>query len=203
MKRYILLLGFLASSSLTAGAQNPEGVGATVHTSFKNHEATSLSDLPSPWRFGFGYQYNRINLTGTPFTTTGANLSISRTFNNWFGLEGQAGFGFGNSGSTTVPSNLTAKSVFVAGGPRLVHHGPSRRLDLWVHGLVGMEHFRFSQTAGQLGSNTGLAGLLGGGSDFRVSRNLTITGEADVLGTRFGGGYQRHLQAVTSLVFRY
>ena len=66
-----------------------------------------------------------------------------------------------------------------------------------------MEHFRFSQTAGQLGSNTGLAGVMGGGADLRLTRSLTLTGEADQVATKLFGGYQFHFQAVTSLVFRY
>jgi hypothetical protein len=54
-----------------------------------------------------------------------------------------------------------------------------------------------------LGSNTGLAGLVGGGADFRITRNVIVTGEADEMGTRFFGGFQESFQVVTSLVFRY
>jgi len=211
MRRCILLLGLLASCSLIAAAQGPAGVGAGVASYGSGGGPTIREDvgseppfpLATPWRFSFGYQYNRIDLSGTPFTTVGANLTASRLFTNWLGLEGQAGFGFGNSGSTTSPPNLTVKSTLLAGGPRLVYHGPGRRVEFWLHGLVGMDHFRFSQTAGQLGSNNGLGGLLGGGVDLRLARNLTITAEGDQLATRFFGGYQFHLQAVTSLVFRY
>lgn len=202
MKRCIFVLGFLMLCSLTASAQGPMGVGASFDTN-SNPAGFSSSSFLSPWRFAFGYQYNRINLTGTPFTTTGVNLSVSRNLWRWFGMEGQAGFGFGNPGSTTVPSNLTAKSVLVAGGPRLVHRGPTSRIDLWIHGLAGMEHFRFSQTAGELGSNTGLAGVGGGGLDVRINRNLILTGEADAMSTRLDGRYQRHFQAIGSLAFRY
>jgi hypothetical protein len=206
MRRCIVLLGILASFSLAAAAQGPQGVGADSYGETAVRAgvgAEPTSPLASPWRFAFGYQYNRIDLSGTPFTTLGANISASRLFTNWLGVEGQAGFGFGNSGGTTVPSNLTAKTILVAAGPRVVYHGPGRRLEFWAHGLVGMEHFRFSQTAGQLGSNTGLAGALGGGVDLRLTRSLTITGEADQLATRLFNGYQFHFQAVTSLVFRY
>lgn len=202
----MLLLGILASTSLIAAAQGPQGVGADAFGGPAVRSgvgAEQTAPLATPWRFAFGYQYNRIDLSGTPFTTLGANLSASRLFTNWLGVEGQAGFGFGNSGGTTVPSNLSVKTTFVGAGPRLVYHGPGRRLEFWAHALVGMDHFRFSQTAGQLGSNTGLGGALGGGVDLRLTRNLTITGEADQLGTRLFGGYQFHVQGVTSLVFRY
>jgi hypothetical protein len=201
MRRGIFLLGILVFCSVASMAQGPAGVGAGSVRAVQASGSESPSFL-LPWRFSVGYQYNRFNLTGTPFNTTGVNGSVSRVFNNWFGVEGQVGFGVGNTGSTTSPANLTAKSTFVAGGPRLVHRGRSR-LELWVHALGGMEHFRFSETAGGLGSNTGLAGMLGGGADFRLSRKVAITGEGDELGTRFFGGYQRHFQAVTSLVFHY
>ena len=206
MRRCILMLGILASFSLAAAAQGPQGVGADSYGETAVRAgvgAEPSSPLASPWRFAFGYQYNRIDLSGTPFTTVGANISASRLFTNWLGLEGQVGFGFGNSGGTTVPPNLTVKTTSVVAGPRVVYHGPGRRLELWAHGLAGMEHFRFSQTAGQLGSNTGLAGALGGGADLRLTRSLTLTGEGDQLATRLFGGYQFHFQAVTSLVFRY
>ena len=123
MRRYILLLGFLCSFSLAAAAQGPQGVGSDSYgeTAIRaGVGAEPTAPLASPWRFAVGYQYNRIDLSGTPFTTVGANISASRLFTNWLGAEAQAGFGFGNSGGTTVPSNLTVKTTLVAAGPRLV-----------------------------------------------------------------------------------
>ena len=200
MRHGISLFAVLILISLSAAAQGPVGVGAEGFHA-QTHSPLDSSSFPSKWRFSIGYQYTRYNLTGSPFNTTGFNGSASRFFNNWFGLEGEGGFGEGQTGTTTVPANLTVKSLFISGGPRLFRR--YGRLEGWVHALGGVQHFRFNQTAGELGSNTGAAALVGAGVDFRFSRDLTFAGEADQLGTRLFGGYERHFQVVTSLTFRY
>ncbi|MBZ5697507.1 MAG: hypothetical protein LAN18_03055 [Acidobacteriia bacterium] len=112
------------------------------------------------------------------------------------------GAGFGNTGATTSLANLTAKSVFVGGGMRLAYRGRSR-FEPWAHGVVGMEHFRFTQTGGLLGSNTALAGSAGGGTDFYLNPHTAFRVEADWIGTRFFSGNQRHFQVVTGIVFNF
>jgi hypothetical protein len=149
-----------------------------------------------------GYQYNRINLTGKAFTTNGVNISAVRYFGSWFGAEGQAGFGFGNTGTTTSPSNLTTGSVFIGGGPRLALRGHSR-IEPWVHAIAGLQHFRFTQTVGVLGSNTAFAGLGGGGIDLRLGPHLSFRVEGDVLESHFFSMYQRSFQGVSGLVLNF
>lgn len=204
MRRSLFLLGILASCCLAATAQGPEGVGASARSTPRMSvlDESASPNYLFPWRFSVGYQYNRINLTGTPFNTTGINASVSRMFGRWFGVEGQVGFGTGNTGSATSPSNLTMKSLFAGGGPRLVYRGRSR-WELWAHALGGAEHLQFNKTAGVFNNNTGPVGMGGGGVDFKLNRNVTITGEADEFETKFFGGYQRHFQATTSLAFHY
>ena len=192
MRHALILVGVVLFLSISAAAQGPAGAGSGP---------VSAADL-SHWQLGLGYQYNRINLTGTPFNTNGLNISIVRFLDRWFGLEAQLGAGFGNTGATTVPANLTAKSVFVGGGPRLAFRSRSR-FEPWVHGVVGMEHFRFTQTAGVLGSNTALAGAAGGGTDFYLNPHAAFRVEADWIGTRFFSLNQRHFQAVTGIVFNF
>ncbi len=70
----------------------------------------------------------------------------------------------GNTGQTTTPPNLDAKSLFVGAGPRLVYRNRSR-FEPWAHVVVGLEHFSFSQTGGMLGSNNAVAGAAGSGED--------------------------------------
>jgi hypothetical protein len=66
-----------------------------------------------------------------------------------------------------------------------------------------MEHFRFTQTAGQFGSNTSLAGEAGGGADFHLNPRTAVRVEVDWIGTRFFSLNQRHFQVVTGLVFNF
>jgi hypothetical protein len=204
MRRVLFLVGAVLCFSLSATAQGPAGAGAGAGTLSRTRSGPRpryAYDL-TKWQVAIGYQYNRINLLGTPFNTNGLNTSIVRFFGRWIGLEGQAGFGFGNTGATTLPPNLTAKSLFAGGGARLAFRGRSR-IEPWVHGVVGMEHFRFNQTAGVLGSNTSLGGLAGGGIDLRLGPRTAIKVEGDWLGTRFFSLNQRHFQVVSGLAFNF
>src|SRR5665213_16437 len=162
MRVATLLLGVLLVFSASAFAQGPAGVGSEPgYLSFGDH-------AQNVWQIAMGYQYNRDNLIGSPFNTHGLNVSMTRFFGRWLGVEGQLGTGFfGTTGDTTVPPNLDAKSVFVGAGPRLAWRTRSR-YEPWAHLVVGLEHYRFSQTAGVLGSNNALAGAAGGGLDIYV-----------------------------------
>jgi hypothetical protein len=198
MRQTLILVAVVLCLSVSASAQGPAGAGAGKGSSRHPRSRYELSE----WQLSVGYQFNRINLLGSPFNTNGLNVSAVRYFGRWFGAEAQLGAGFGNTGTTTTPPNLTAKSLFVGGGPRLAGRGHGR-IEPWAHGIVGMEHFRFSQTAGLLGSNTALAGEGGGGVDFRLNPSTSFRVEGDWLGSRFFSADQRHFQAVTSLVFNF
>lgn len=204
MRRVLFLVGAVLFFSLSATAQGPVGAGTNGGTFPRTRSGPSPSynyDL-TEWQVAIGYQYNRINLLGTPFNTNGFNTSVVRFFGRWVGLEGQVGLGFGNTGAATVPPSLTAKSLFAGGGPRLAFRGRSR-IEPWAHVVVGIEHFRFTQTAGLLGSNTALGGVGGGGIDIRLTQHTAFRAEADWLVTRFFSVNQRHFQIVSGLVLNF
>ena len=203
MRRFLVLVGSLVFLSISGQAQGPVGAGAGVsHTRSISHSRSEYTGDLSQWQLSLGYQYNQINLVGKPFTTSGLNISATRYFTNWLGVEGQAGFGFGNSGTTTSPSNLAVGSAFLGAGPRLALRGHSR-IEPWTHAVVGLDHYRFTQTVGVLGSNTGLAALGGGGIDIRVGPHTSLRMEGDVLESHFFSMYQRSFQAVSSMVVNF
>lgn len=197
-----LLMGVLVFS-IAAQAQGPAGAGAGDGTHGSSRDSSfSRSDF-TPWQLAIGYQYNRINLVGIPFNTNGANVTITRFFGRWFGLDAQAGAGFfGNTGTSTTPPDLGVHSLFVGGGPRLAYRNHSR-IEPWIHAVVGLEDFRFTQTSGVLGSNHALGGAGGGGMDYIIGPHLALRAEADVMQTRFFSAYQRHFQGVGGLVFNF
>lgn len=207
MRVAFFLLGVFLLLSASAGAQGPVGVGGGTPGGPKGAKEPkySAADLheDDPWQIAIGYQYNRDNLLGSPFNTHGVNFSVARYFGRWFGVEGQLGVGFfGNTGQTTIPPNLGAKSVLVGGGPRLVWRNRSR-YEPWVHLVVGMEHYRFNQTAGLLGSNTALAGDAGGAVDIYLKPHVALRVEADAVGSRFFSTNQRSFQVVGGVVFGF
>ncbi len=199
MRVVMFLVGFVLLFAASAVAQGPAGVGSTSGPRYD----PLYEHMDQPWQIAVGYQYNRDNLLGAPFNTYGANFSVARYFRRWIGVEAQAGGGFyGNTGQTTTPPRLSAKSLFVGVGPRLSYPNRSR-YEPWVHVLVGWEHYRFSQTAGLLGSNSGLAVPLGGGLDVYLSRHVAIRGEADALESRLFSVNQRSFQAIGGLVYNF
>jgi hypothetical protein len=199
MRQAIILVGAVLVLSISAAAQGPAGAGAHGSGARIPYAAGFEGSV---WQLGVGYQYNRINLTGAPFNTQGLNTSITRFFNDWFALEGQVAGTFGNTGTTTVPANLRAKSLFLGGGLRIAYRGHGRT-EPWIHGVGGVQYFRFTQTAGVLGSNHALEGEIGGGIDYHLNPRTAVRLEADALGSRFFSATQRHFQIVTGLVFNF
>jgi hypothetical protein len=199
MRQVLILIGAVLILSISAAAQGPAGSGSSG-SGARVPFAGGLEG--SKWQIGVAYQYDRFNLTGTPFNTHGLNTSVARFLNDWFALEGDVGGGFGNTGTSTVPASLRAKSLFLGGGMRIAYRGHGRT-EPWIHGLGGMQHFRFAQTAGTLGSNTALAGMVGGGVDYHLNPRTAVRLEADVIGSRFFSGTQRHFQVVIGLVFNF
>ncbi len=200
MRVAIFLMGIILFLTVPAGAQGPAGVGSTPSRARFGSEGQPGDD---PWQLAFGYQYNRDNLLGSPFNTHGANVSIARYFGHWFGVEAQVGVGFlGRTGNTTTPPNIDSKSLFFGAGPRLAYRKNSR-YEPWVHLVVGLEHYRFSQTAGLLGSNTALAGAAGGGLDVFLRTHLAVRLEADAVGSRFFSTNQRSFQVVGGVVLGF
>ena len=201
MRVAIFLLGIFLLFSASAAAQGPAGAGSDSQ-SRPRYSSTGQHEN-DPWQFAVGYQYNRDNLLGSPFNTHGVNFSLARYFGRWFGVEAQVGVGFlGNTGQTSTPPNLAAKSIFVGAGPRLAYRSRSR-YEPWVHLTVGLEHYRFSQTAGFLGSNNAIAGAAGGGLDVYLKPHLALRVEADAVGSRFFSTNQRSFQVVGGLVLGF
>ena len=201
MRVGIFLLAIFLLFSASAGAQGPAGQGRSAPSGPRDSSVSEHVD--DPWQVAAGYQYNRDNLLGSPFNTHGINFSVARYFGRWVGVEAQLGVGFlGTTGQTTTPPNLGAKSLFIGGGPRFAYRNRSR-YEPWVHVVVGMEHYRFDQTAGLLGSNNALAGNAGGGLDIFLKSHIAVRAEGDFVGSRFFSTNQRSFQIVGGLVLGF
>ena len=140
MRHILGLLGIIILLAVSASAQGPAGDGVDSglgRTSRSSGSASSPSydSFYTPWQFSLDYQYNQINLVGTPFSTSGLNVSLVRNYNQWIGVEGQMGSGVGNTGTTTSPANLSVKSMFLGGGPRLTIRNHTR-FEPWGHAIA-------------------------------------------------------------------
>jgi hypothetical protein len=200
MLKLSVLCAALFCLSLTASAQDSTAA-------FDATSSESEPPAPSPlipvdrqaWQVGAGFQYLQFNVLGQKFHNFGYRGEVTRYFNNWFGLEGAVIAGFGHTGSN--PS-LDAKSFFIGGGPHISMHYTSR-FEPWVHLLIGLQHFRFTQ-AGTIGSNSFDAILAGGGVDYKLG-NVPIFWrvQGDFIGTNIGSSMTKNYSFGTGFIFNF
>lgn len=199
MRKFLVLLGAVLCFSITAAAQDST---ASIDTGSSASEAAAPTPFhPSNrelWQYSLGYQYQHFNLLGQKFSTNGFNTGVTRYVNDWFGVEGAAVMGFGNTGA---PRNLVAKSFFIGAGPHAALQNKSR-FEPWVHVLVGWEHFRFTQTT-TIGSNSSLGFTAGGGVDYKLGPRAFWRVEGDYIGTHFSSALQNNYSFGTGLVFNF
>lgn len=218
-KLLLVCLALLVSSVVAASARAQDVSSANAGLNDGDAQNSSLLTVAPPepapapqfggntvnggWEMGVGFQYTDfLPASGTRFHNLGINTSVTRFFGEWFGIEGDLGLGFGNTGKATDPPNLTAKSLFVAGGPRIAYRSNSR-WEPWGHFLFGLEHFRFTETENGYGSNSAFALEGGGGVDYHVTSRIAIRGEGDYLGAHFFKAWQRNLQVIGGVVLDF
>ena len=212
MRKFVALCGAVLLFSVAAAAQD---------NSVASEAASPASPTATPpryggsglyhWQVGMNYSYTRFRPGSTAsFNLHGFNTSVVAYVNDWFGLEGDVGAGFGSTPSTggpgsLSPGNLDAKLLTYAGGVRIAHRG-SQRFEPWAHGLFGGAHFRFTQTGGpsaNLATTNAFSYTLGTGVDFKLGTRLYLRVQGDFLATRFLSTWQKNAQAQTGLVFLF
>jgi hypothetical protein len=211
MRKLVLLCGAVLLSSVAAVAQNDISTVATPSPAAAlpaSPQAASRGDLPD-WQISIGYQFNRFNMpsakkgtyTMPAFTVDdhGYDVSLTRFFVSWAGLEADSAEGWG---SASIPQITDAKSLFAGGGPHFALRGHGR-VEPWVHALVGLEHFRFSQTSTVYGSNNSLGFIGGGGVDLHLNVRTAIRVQFDYLGTFLFSATQNNWQAGAGVVFNF
>jgi hypothetical protein len=207
MGKLLILCGAILCFSGAASAQDSV---AALDASSPASEPAAVPVHFSPsdrekWQVAAGFQYEHFSVFGLGFHNLGYNASITRYLNDWFGLEGAVVMGFGHTGtSPAIPVALDAKSFFVGGGPHVAVTNKSR-LEPWAHALVGLQHFRFTQTNNSLGlgSNSNLGFEAGGGVDYKLGGRAYWRVQADYVGTHFQSALQTNYSFGTGIVFNF
>lgn len=160
------------------------------------------------FELGIGYQYQHFDVLSTRFHTNAYNADVGMHLVDLVtgaagrltgGVEGVITAGFG--GHTGGSPALDAKTLFLGAGPHLAIVNASR-FEPWVHGLVGWEHLRYTQTA-TLGSNSALGYVLGGGLDFKLNSKIFWRVQADYVGTHFQSDLQSNYSFGTGIVLHF
>jgi hypothetical protein len=200
MRKLFVLCAALFCLSLTASAQ--DSAAAFDASSTESEPAAPSPLIPvdrEAWQIGAGFEYLQFDVLGQKFHNFGFQADLTRYFNNWFGLEGAAIMGFGHTGAN---ASQDAKSLFIGGGPHFSMHSSSR-FEPWAHVMIGLEHFRFTQT-GTIGSNSFDALLGGGGVDYKIGQGrLYWRVQGDFIGTSIGSSMTKNYSFGTGLVLNF
>jgi opacity protein-like surface antigen len=148
------------------------------------------------WQVGMNYTYQRYDISGNNNGLQGFHTTVSKYLgdSNW-GLEGAV------SASWGAINPLTKEHlVFYGGGLRI--SARDRRVQPWVHALVGGAHVRLTQAIGPAAFN-GFAFEVGGGLDWRLSGHWALRMQVDYLATRIGGAWQHGINAGAGLVVSF
>jgi len=160
------------------------------------------------FELGVGYQYQHFSVLGTKFHTHNYSVDLGMHLLDLItggdgrltlGVEGTLTAGFG--GHPGGNPSLDAKSLFLGAGPHVALENVSR-FEPWIHGLVGWEHFRFTQSA-TLGSNSALGYMVGGGVDIRLKPRVYWRLQGDYLGTYFNSGLQSNYSTGTGILLYF
>ena len=151
------------------------------------------------------YTYIRINPGGgaSSIDCHGGGGSGAYSLNNYLGIVGE----FSGCKMTGLPSGLSGHAFSYLFGPRLTYRGYGR-LEPFGEALFGGAHLTFSG-GGASTSFNGFAMALGGGADYKFSRNLVIRFiQADYLYSRidFGAGaptHQNNFRLQAGVVYRF
>jgi membrane-associated protease RseP (regulator of RpoE activity) len=150
----------------------------------------------------------------------GWEASISGNFYKWFSVEGDVS-GYYKSYSVNLTNSLTECQAFVCGGTASAKvtdysfaAGPRINLrPIFIHALFGGDHLTGTASASGVSgtlseSQNGVAGLAGGGVQWKVSGLWSIRASADYIFTRhniFGGPSvtQNNYRAGVGIVYSF
>jgi len=198
MSKFLVLCGALLCISLSASAQDSTAAFDASSPAGEPPAPASLSPVNrEPWQLGLGFQYQHHNAYAG-FHTVGYNVDLTRYVNEWFGIEGTGVFGFGSTADT--PS-ITAKSLFIGGGPHIAI-GNNARFEPFVHVLAGWERLRFAQT-GKLGVDSAPTFYGGGGVDYKFGGRASWRVQGDFVGSHFGHTINKNYSFGTGFIFNF
>jgi hypothetical protein len=153
-----------------------------------------------------GYSYLNIDTNGLTSrqNANGWEASASGNFNRWFAVEGDVS-GYYKSYSVNLGSlgilDVKVTDYSYAAGPRI------NLRPIFIHALFGGDHLTGS-ASGFSASQDGLAGLAGGGVQWKVSGPWSVRASADYVFTRhniFGGPSvtQNNVRASMGIVYSF
>jgi hypothetical protein len=204
--------GYVAQSSLTASlpTRQPQPAAAPVVSSPQPQPQPAAKAFAPFSGLGFGTIVPRVEAfggfsymnAGTSALANRQNLSgfessVAYNVNRW--LAGEANFGgYYKTIQILNVGTYGFHDYTIMGGPRF------NIRKAFFHGLVGMDHLagstNFYETGASASDNV-LAAALGGGVQWKFSRQLALRTSADYLLSRFEGATQSNFRVTAGIVF--
>ena len=158
---------------------------------------------------GLAIQYQHFDVLGTSFHNNGYNAGFRHAFIRYGHRRCRAcdrrGRGYG---CVRIWRQHRRKSLFEREIALPQGHSPhiaienESRFEPWIHGLVGWERLRFTQTA-TLGANSALGYMVGGGLDIRLTQKIYWRFQADYLGTNFQSSLQSNYSTGSGVILYF
>jgi len=204
MRKLLMLCGAILALSLTAAAQDStESLAASGPAADPAAPRPSSSVDEFNKQIGVSYQFiDYRSVDSLNYHNNGANFDFTWYKNDWLGLEGNVGTGFGWAPDNALKESIWARTLFAGGGVRIGYRR-NTRVEPWGHALVGLQYYHFAQTSATLGKNPGFGYELGGGIDYKLAPRLYLRAGADFLGSHAINSNQFNFQILGGAAFNF
>lgn len=146
-----------------------------------------------------GFSHARVDFGGDYEGFNGVEGAVTGNFSRYLGVKGDYAFHFKSFDS--APFDVDAKTHTLVGGLQLKDNSTETKVKPFGHLMAGIQHARVSGFVTD--SETGFAGVIGGGVDIRLSPRVDFRAiQFDYNPTRLGGETQHNFRVGIGIVFR-
>jgi Outer membrane protein beta-barrel domain len=146
-----------------------------------------------------GYSHARVDFGGDREGFNGVEGAVTGNISRYVGLKGDYAFHFKSFDAGLV--NEDAQTHTLVGGVELKDNSKETRVKPFAHLMAGFQHARVSGVVTD--SETGFAGVVGGGLDIRLSPRVDVRViQVDYSPTHLGGETQHNFRIGAGIVIR-
>jgi len=146
-----------------------------------------------------GYSHARVDFGGDYEGFNGVEGAVTGNISRYIGLKGDYAFHF--KSFDAAPFDVNAQTHTFVGGLQVKDNSTETKFKPFAHFMAGVTHARVSGIVSD--SETGFAGVIGGGLDIRISPRVDFrVVQLDYNPTRLDGETQHNFRVGIGLVFR-
>jgi hypothetical protein len=145
-----------------------------------------------------GYSHNRVDFGGGDYEGfNGVEGAVTGNISRYIGIKGD--YAFHRKSFDVATFNVTAKTHTLVGGIQLKDNSKETKVKPFAHFMAGFQNARVNS----IDSETGFAGIIGGGLDIRVSPRVDFRAiQFDYNPTHLDGETQHNFRIGIGIVIR-